>query len=209
MLDKHYGMVITFSALNKELYSLKQGSGENVAEFRVHLLQQVQILQLEYPGRIQQEHMEEMKQDHSYKGLNPTYWHMLAHKGDCKQPASYSNLIVAAQKLERQAEARYKRPLLPKTTTKRPDDVSKIPFLNPDPLNWWSRPENIAQFQIKGESSWVLLDSASTINTVTPEFVKVQSLDIGPLSDLSDSTLGINGMRGVFSWPLGYVIIRA
>ena len=28
------------------------------------------------------------------------------------------------------------------------------------------------------------------------------------LSDLSDGTLGINDFRGVFSWPLGYVIIR-
>ena len=47
MLDLHYGMVMTFKALSKELYSLKQGSRENVAEFRVHLSQQVQILQSE------------------------------------------------------------------------------------------------------------------------------------------------------------------
>ena len=30
----------------------------------------------------------------------------------------------------------------------------------------------------------------------------------GPLSNLSDGTLGINGFGGVFSWPLGYGIIR-
>ena len=64
MLDEHYGMVMTFDALSKELYSLKQGSGENMAKFGVHLSQQVQILQSEYLGRIQQEHIEEMKQDH-------------------------------------------------------------------------------------------------------------------------------------------------
>ena len=58
MLDEHYGKVTMFNALSKELYSLKQGSGENVARFRVHLSQQVQILQLEYPERIQQEHVE-------------------------------------------------------------------------------------------------------------------------------------------------------
>ena len=34
------------------------------------------------------------------------------------------------------------------------------------------------------------------------------SLDIGPLSDLSHGTLGINGFGGVFAWFLGYVIIR-
>ena len=43
---------------------------------------------------------------------------------------------------------------------------------------------------------------------MTPEFVDVCSLDVGPLSNLSDGTLGINGFRGVFSWPLGYIIIR-
>ena len=39
MLDAHYGMVMMFDTLNKELYSLKQGSRENVAEFAVHLSQ--------------------------------------------------------------------------------------------------------------------------------------------------------------------------
>ena len=43
---------------------------------------------------------------------------------------------------------------------------------------------------------------------MTPEFVDVCSLDIGPLNDLSVGTLGINGFGRVFSWPLGYVIIR-
>ena len=33
MLDEHYGVMMTFDALSKELYSLKQGTGENVAEF--------------------------------------------------------------------------------------------------------------------------------------------------------------------------------
>ena len=73
MLDEHYGIVMTFNTLSKELYSLKQGMGENVAEFGVCLSQQVQILQKEYPGRIQQEHVEEVKWDHFYKGLSPEY----------------------------------------------------------------------------------------------------------------------------------------
>ena len=41
-----------------------------------------------------------------------------------------------------------------------------------------------------------------------PAFVEVCSLDVGPLSSLSDGTLGINGFGGVFSWLLSYVIIR-
>ena len=46
-LDEHYGVVMTFDALSKELYSLKQGSGEDMAKFGVCLPQQIQILQSE------------------------------------------------------------------------------------------------------------------------------------------------------------------
>ena len=53
-----------------------------------------------------------------------------------------------------------------------------------------------------------LLDSGLTINVVTPEFIKVCSLDNGPLSDLANGTVGIHGFGGVFFQPLGYVIIR-
>ena len=73
ILDEHYSIVMMFAALSKELYSVKQGSGEIVAEFGVCMSQQVQILQLEYLGRIQQDHIEEMKQDGFYEGLNPKY----------------------------------------------------------------------------------------------------------------------------------------
>ena len=43
---------------------------------------------------------------------------------------------------------------------------------------------------------------------MTPEFIEVCSLDVGPLSNLTDSTLCTNGFGGVFSQPSGYVIIR-
>ena len=95
MSDKHYSVVMTFYTLSKELYSLKQGLNLNVAESGVHLLQQVQILQSEYPGRIQPEYMEEMKSNHFYEGLTPEYWQMLAHKVDGKHPASYPDLLQA------------------------------------------------------------------------------------------------------------------
>ena len=83
----------------------------------------------------------------------------------------------------------------------------KAPFLNPDPLLHWSGPENIAQVKVNNERSLALLDSGSTINAVTPEFIKAHSLDVGPLSNLVDGTLKINGFGGLFSQPLGYVII--
>ena len=43
---------------------------------------------------------------------------------------------------------------------------------------------------------------------MTPEFINTHSLDVGPLSNLADGTLKINGFGGLFSWPLGYVIVR-
>ena len=72
----------------------------------------------------------------------------------------------------------------------------------------WSGPENIAQVKIDDKGSCTLLDSGSAINTVILEFVKARSLDIGPLSDLVDGTLKINGFGGLYSQPLGYVTIR-
>ena len=92
--------MMTFDVLSKELYSLKEGMGENVAEFGVHLCQQVQILQMEYPGRIKQEHVDELKWDHFYKSLSPEYWQMLAHKVDGENPVTYSKLLLTAQRLE-------------------------------------------------------------------------------------------------------------
>ena len=71
MLDEHYSVVMMFNALRKELYSLKQDLSENVAEFGVCLSQQVQILKSEHPGRIQPEHLEEMRPDCFCEGLNP------------------------------------------------------------------------------------------------------------------------------------------
>ena len=84
----------------------------------------------------------------------------------------------------------------------------KAPFLNPDPLTCSNGPESIAWIKIDDESSWALLDSSSTINAVTPEFIKACSLDMGPLSNLVDGTLEINGFGRLFSQPLVYVIIR-
>ena len=56
-----------------------------------------------------------MKHDCFYEGLNPKYQQMLPHKVDGEYPASYSSLLLAAQKLERWAEAR--DPLPSKTAT--------------------------------------------------------------------------------------------
>ena len=94
-LDKYYGIVLIFNALSKELYSPNQGLGENVAEYRVCLSQQVQKLQLEYQGRVWPKHVEEIKCDCFYEGLKPEYWWMLAHKVDDENSPGYSDLLLA------------------------------------------------------------------------------------------------------------------
>ena len=80
--------------------------------------------------------------------------------------------------------------------------------MNPDQLTHWSGPENIAHIRINDESSCVLLESGSTINAVTPEFIEAHLLDISALSNLINGIMGKNGFGGLFSQPLGYVIIR-
>ena len=75
----------------------------------------------------------------------------------------------------------------------------KVPFMNPDLLTHWSGPKNIVQVRMDDESSWALLDSGSTINAVTPEFVEAHSLDVSLLSNLFNGMLGIKGFGGLFS----------
>ena len=58
-----------------------------------------------------------MKKGCLCEGLNPEPWWMLAHNVDGKHPARYSDLLLAAQKLEGWAEAR--GPLLLKTILTR------------------------------------------------------------------------------------------
>ena len=49
MLDKHYGVVMTFDALNKGLYMLHQGYQEVVYKYGVQLARPVRIILLSFP----------------------------------------------------------------------------------------------------------------------------------------------------------------
>ena len=122
MLDKQYVVVMTFHTLSKDLYSLKQGFSKNVAELWYVFCTRSEILQLEYPGRILLEHMKEMKCNCFYGGLNPKYQQMLAHKEDGEHPASNSDLLLTAQKLQRQAEGRDPPP--PKMAATKGSDMT-------------------------------------------------------------------------------------
>ena len=84
-----------------------------------------------------------------------------------------------------------------------PEDVSESSLLEPNQLTWYIGPENKGWTGIDGESSWALLDSGSTINAVTHEFIKADSMDVGTLSDVANCTLGINGIQGSHLLALG------
>ena len=51
---------------------------------------------MKHPSRIQQEHVEEVKQDCFYDNLNPGYQWMLAHKLDGENHVTYSKYLLAA-----------------------------------------------------------------------------------------------------------------
>ena len=46
------------------------------------------------------------------------------------------------------------------------------------------------------------------INVLTPEFVKVCSLDVSLLSNLVNGIVRVNSFGGLFSQPLGYIVIQ-
>ena len=99
MLDKHYGVVMTFDALNKELYMLHQGYQEGMSEYGVWLALHVWIIQTDLPRHIRDEHLEGVKHDHFYEGLNEEYQVMLAHKMENEWSATYIELLTVLGRL--------------------------------------------------------------------------------------------------------------
>ena len=60
----------------------------------------------------------------------------------------------------------------------------QTPFLNSNPFLQWYGVKNVAKVRINGESCMALLDNGVQINTITLNFIKEHSLNMGPLSDL-------------------------
>ena len=85
---------------------------------------------------------------------------------------------------------------------------SQIPFLNPDPFQWWYGIENVAKVKINGESCMALLDNGAKVNTITPKYVKEHSLQVGPITNLMGSKVTCVGLGNAYTRLLGYVVIR-
>ena len=70
----------------------------------------------------------------------------------------------------------------------------QTPFLNPDPFQHWHRVKNVAKVKINGESCKALLDNGSQINTITPNYVKSHSLEMGLITDLIGTRVACMGL---------------
>ena len=101
MLDEHYGVVMTFDVLNKELYMLHQGYQEGMSEYGMWLAWHIWIIQTEFLRHIRDEHLERVKHDHSYEGPKEEYQEMLAHKTEDVWYATYAKLLKAVRQIER------------------------------------------------------------------------------------------------------------
>ena len=83
----------------------------------------------------------------------------------------------------------------------------QTPFLNLDPFHHWYRVENIAKVKINGESCQALLDNGTQINTITPNYVKNHSLEMGLITDLIGTQVTCIGLGNAYTCPIGYVIV--
>ena len=62
--------------------------------------------------------------------------------------------------------------------------------------------------KINGETSQALLDKGAQINTITPNYVKNHSLEMGLITDLISTRLAYMGLGNTYTCPLGYIIVQ-
>ena len=79
--------------------------------------------------------------------------------------------------------------------------------MNLDPFQHWYGVESIAKVKINGESCKALLDNGAQINTITPNYVKNHSLEMGPITDLISARVTWVGLGNTYTHPLGYIIV--
>ena len=65
----------------------------------------------------------------------------------------------------------------------------------------------MAKVKINGESCKALLDNGVQINTITPNYVKNHSLEMGQITDLIGAKVACVGLGNAYTQPLGYIIV--
>ena len=77
--------------------------------------------------------------------------------------------------------------------------------MNPNPFHQWYGIENVGKVRVNRESCIALLGHGTQINTITPNFVKSHSLEVGPLSDLGGRQVACVGLGNALTQLVGYI----
>ena len=87
-----------------------------------------------------------------------------------------------------------------------------VPYLNPDPFQWWIGPKNLSEAVIDGELTTCLLDNGAQLNFITPAYARRRNMNVFPLERLAevvgDAIPPIQGIGGIMVQPTGFVIVR-
>ena len=87
-----------------------------------------------------------------------------------------------------------------------------VPYLNPDPFQWWIGPKNLSEAVIDGELTTCLLDNGAQLNFITPAYARQRNMNVFPLERLAeevgDAIPPIQGIGGIMVQPTGFVIVR-
>ena len=87
-----------------------------------------------------------------------------------------------------------------------------VPYLNPDPFQWWIGPKNLGEAVIDGKLTTCLLDNGAQLNFITPAYARQRNMNVFPLEclakEVGDAIPPIQGIGGIMVQPTGFVIVR-
>ena len=87
-----------------------------------------------------------------------------------------------------------------------------VPYLNPDPFQWWIGPKNLGEAVIDRELTTCLLDNGAQLNFITPAYARQRNMNVFPLEclaeEVGDAIPPIQGIGGIMVQPTGFVIMR-
>ena len=61
----------------------------------------------------------------------------------------------------------------------------KVPYLNPDPFQWWIGPKNLGEAVIDGKLTTCLLDNGAQLNFITLTYTRWWNMNVFPLERLA------------------------
>ena len=87
-----------------------------------------------------------------------------------------------------------------------------VPYLNPDPIQWWIGPKNLGEAVLDGELTTCLLDNGAQLNFIIPAYTRWRNMNVFPLERLAEEVGNaippIQGIDSIIVQPTGFVIVR-